>query len=305
MSPADDRDTPSDSPLDTPLDPPLDPRIHPYRDDLAADFLEGRVESRSFVRGRECRAGSAFVPVMTKPDVGALQSTELLFGEPFTVYEKTGGWSWGQCGHDGYVGYAPANAIFNNLPEPTHWVTASRSLVFPDAKGEYPPSMGLSLGALVGVEAREGDYAKLATGGWMFGSHLAALGETRPDFIATASMFSRVPYLWGGRGGQGIDCSGLIQVALAAAGTPAPRDSDQQADAIGLDVPIPGDPADLEAGDIVFFPGHVGFYLGAGALLHATSHDMMVATHSLVDVLQRVMERHGKGITRVRRLETE
>ncbi len=297
MSPADQPDPPSDS--------PLDPRIHPYRDDIAADFLEGRVDAKTFAAGKPCRAGSAFVPVMTKPDKAELQSSELLFGEAFTVYEEKDGWSWGQCGHDGYVGYAPTADIFGTLPEPTHWLTAVRSLVFPDPKGEYPATMCLNMTARVAIEEEDGDYVKLASGGWMFGNHLAPIGETRPDFVATAAIFSRVPYLWGGRGGQGIDCSGLVQVALAAAGIDCPRDSDQQADSIGLDVPVPDDQALLEAGDIVFFPGHVGFYLGSGALLHATSHDMMVATHSLVDVLARVQMRHGKGITRVRRVKTE
>ena len=33
------------SSADTPLAPPLDPRTYPYRDDIAADFLEGKVET--------------------------------------------------------------------------------------------------------------------------------------------------------------------------------------------------------------------------------------------------------------------
>jgi len=279
-----------------------DPRTHPYRDDIAADFMEGKVEAKTFVKGEGRRLGAASAPVMTKPDGGALQGSELLFGEAFTVYEDAGGWSWGQCGHDGYVGYVPSEALSGDVPEPTHWVTAVRSLVFPDPKGEYPPGLSLSMTARVAVDGEEGDYVRLATGGWMFSKHLAAVGETRPDFIDTAWRFRRVPYLWGGRGGLGIDCSGLIQVPLAAAGVAVPRDSDMQARELGDEVPVPGDLASLRAADILFFPGHVGVYLGNGEMLHASSHDMMVAIHPLGDILERMHARHGKGITGVRRV---
>ncbi|NQU61821.1 MAG: C40 family peptidase [Rhodospirillales bacterium] len=284
----------------------LDPRTHPFRGDIAADFLEGKVEAQAFVPGKKHRLGVAWAPVMTKPGPVELQATELLFGEAFTVFDDKDGWSWGQCGHDGYVGYVKTRSIYSNLPEPTHWVAAMRSLVFPDNKGEYPSLMSLSMMARVSVEASvedgEGDYAKLASGGWVFKKHLAALGDSRPDFVATASVFSRTPYLWGGRGGQGIDCSGLIQVALGAAGIDCPRDSDQQAEAIGVDVDVPEDGLGLEPGDIVFFPGHVGIHLGSGAFLHASSAEMMVATHSLSEVIERIRKKKGQGITRVRRL---
>ena len=303
MSPADE---------ETLLDPPLDPRIHPYRNDVAADFLEGRVSAKSFVAGKKKRAGVPWTPVMSKPNppesvsgpggTEVLQATELLFGEAFSVFEDKDGWSWGQCGHDGYVGYVKSTDLFGTLPEPTHWVCAVNALVFPDPKGEYPPLMRLSMIAGVAVDTVEGDYARLASGGWMFNKHIAPIGEIRTDFVATASMFNRAPYLWGGRGGQGIDCSGLIQVPLAAAGISTPRDSDQQAVTIGEDLGAPEDLGVLRPGDIVFFPGHVGLSLGSGALLHASSHDMMVVTHSLDMVVERMVERHGQGITRVRRV---
>ncbi|MCH7551195.1 MAG: C40 family peptidase [Proteobacteria bacterium] len=296
------------SPADAPLDSPLDPRTHPYRDDVAADFLEGKVKSKSFVAGRQRRLGTAQSAVMTKPVTansieGVMQASELLFGEAFTVYDESNGWAWGQCGHDGYVGYVAAADLYGNLAQPTHWVTAVRSLVFPDPKGEYPAMMSVSMTAQVALDKEEGDYVRLASGGWMFRNHLAPLGEIRSDFIATAQIFTRVPYLWGGRGGLGVDCSGLVQVPLAAAGIAVPRDSDQQADAVGEDVEVPEDASKLEPGDILFFPGHVGFYLGSGAFLHASSHGMMVATHTLSEVLERIDERHGTGITRVRRVE--
>ena len=54
------------------------------------------------------------------------------------------------------------------------------------------------------------------------------LGETEPDFVAVAERFLGVPYLWGGKTSLGLDCSGLVQLSLAAAGIAAPRDSDMQ-----------------------------------------------------------------------------
>jgi cell wall-associated NlpC family hydrolase len=286
----------------------LDPRVYPYRKDLAADFLEGRVEAESFVAGTEKRVGVAWAPVMIEPCpsiLGAsdvLQASELLFGEAFSVFEEKDGWSWGQCAHDGYVGYVKSSNLFRTLNEPTHWVSAANSLVFSDPNGEYPPQMRLSMMAGVVVERITGDYACLASGGWIFNKHIRAINKTQPDFMATASMFNREPYLWGGRGGQGIDCSGLVQISLAAAGIIVARDADQQADSIGIDILFSENISELLPGDIVFFPGHVGFYLGSGALLHASSHEMMVVTHSLEVVVARMIERHGKGITRVRRL---
>ncbi len=280
-----------------------DPRINPYRDDIAAASLRGKVEAARFVEGATRRVRIPFAALMTKPDRGALQGSELLHGEAFTVYEERDGWAWGQCGHDGYVGYVAAKALGADSPVPTPWVSAARSLVFPDAKGEYPAARGFSMRTLVAVAGEEGDYVRLAGGGWMFGKHLAPIGETRGDFLATATVLLGTPYLWGGRGGLGIDCSGLIQIALAAAGIPCPRDSDQQREALGEAVEIPDDPATLPAGDVFFFPGHVGFYLGDGRFLHASSFDMMVSVHPLKDVLARVRARHGKDIVKVRRIE--
>ena len=66
-----------------------------------------------------------------------------------------------------------------------------------------------------------------------FAGHAVPLGETAPDFVAVAESFLGTPYLWGGRTSIGLDCSGLVQLALEAAGHAAPRDADMQAAELG------------------------------------------------------------------------
>ena len=63
--------------------------------------------------------------------------------------------------------------------------------------------------------------------------HLGALDANASDFVAVAERFVGTPYLWGGKSVFGIDCSGLVQVSLNAAGTGCPRDSDMQCDGLG------------------------------------------------------------------------
>ncbi len=61
----------------------------------------------------------------------------------------------------------------------------------------------------------------------------ACIDSHAEDFVAVAERFAGTPYLWGGKSSLGIDCSGLVQVSLNAAGTGCPRDSDMQQDGLG------------------------------------------------------------------------
>jgi len=119
--------------------------------------------------------------------------------------------------------------------------------------------------------------------------------------VGTAEAFLGVPYLWGGRSADGVDCSGLLQLVLQRAGIAAPRDSDQQAATLGQALPVPWDCARLHAGDLVFFPGHAGIALGDGRFLHANAFDMRVSIHPLGDVLARA-EAAGQPVSAIRRL---
>jgi cell wall-associated NlpC family hydrolase len=74
------------------------------------------------------------------------------------------------------------------------------------------------------------------------------------------------PYVWGGNGPDGWDCSGLIQQAFAAAGVAVPRVVGPQYDAsTHIDM------RDLRPGDVVFYAdmSHIGLYVGDGTVVHA------------------------------------
>lgn len=124
-------------------------------------------------------------------------------------------------------------------------------------------------------------------------------GVKTNDPVEAARAFLDLPYIWGGRGGTGIDCSGLIQRSLAAIGIAAPRDSDMQMADLGTD--LPGGTL-LQGGDLVFFPGHVGMMVNADDLIHATQHFRKTVIEPLADVVSRIAADHETPILARRRI---
>ena len=147
---------------------------------------------------------------------------------------------------------------------------------------------------------RADDYLAVP-GGYVFAGHCRPLAETEPDVAATAERLVGTPYLWGGRSGLGVDCSGLVQLALRMTGRNAPRDTDMQAASIGEPFePGPG-LAGLRRGDLVFWKGHVAIMTGDRDMIHASGHTMTVAREGLAEAVERIGYLYG-GPTGFRRL---
>ncbi len=274
----------------------FDPRITPARLDLAASHLRGQVEAERFVDGELCEVQDAQAPLRREPAPDAPLDTEALKGERVTVYERNDeGWAWGQLESDGYVGWLPSNALGPLGPPPTHRVTALRTLAFPGPSIKLPPVEALPLGARIAITRMEEPFA-VSAGGYIPAQHLAPLDTAETDFVAVARRFLGAPYLWGGKTGLGLDCSGLVQVALTACGIACPRDTYMQESAFGQ----PVDLSDLRRGDLVFWRGHVGIALDRTSLLHANAFHMEVAIEPLTEAIARG-EASGSEISSLRR----
>ena len=118
------------------------------------------------------------------------------------------------------------------------------------------------------------------------------------DFKVTelSGKFLTIPYLWGGTSDFGFDCSGMVQRLYRFVGKEIPRNADQQRDftdtVSGFDSALPG--------DLVFFKGHVGLYLGDGKMIHANGHSASVSVDDLFEeseyqkLLMSIFEKIGR-----------
>ena len=276
-----------------------DPRVNAYTADVADVALEGRVSARRFERPVPHRLMEGTSEMMrSAPEPGATCVSELLPGQRFDIVDQTEGWAWGFSAHDHYVGYIRSEHLRTDVPTRTHRIVAPLALCFqrPDIKSEV--AMTLPLSAEIAAEDFDENFLRHRNGTFVHCRHAGARDKFDSDVVTIAEFFLGTPYRWGGRQRAGIDCSGLVQIALAACGIFAPRDSDQQAGALGEDVTG----SQLRRGDLVFWPGHVGIMQNETRLLHANAHWMTTLAEPLDDVDARIKAENPQAEMRVKRI---
>ena len=265
-----------------------DPRVTPIRGDLADIALAGRFFAPHYVAPQLHRAKADGAMLRKAGNHDAEAVSQILPGESFALLDSAGDWGWGYSGHDSYCGYVRLDSIARAAPEPTHVVHVRQALVFAEPSIKTRMVASLPMGSRIAVQgASECGRFFAVEGGWMSVRHALALDALACDPVDRALQLIGAPYLWGGRSGDALDCSGLVQLVLMLAGHAAPRDSDQQRDALGRAL---ADAEPLQRGDLVFFPGHVGIMMDGDTLVHANAHWMQVVAEPLADVIARFPE---------------
>jgi hypothetical protein len=283
----------------------LNPRLNAFRTDLADEALKDLVPAPRYAVGEAATVCALLADLRRDPSQTAALDSQLLLGERLKVFDIAGDWAWVQNEADGYVGYVAAELIARRAVTPTHRVVVPRTILFskPDIKSR---SLGyLSLGSRVAGNDEQGKFLKVeepnvGREAWLYRPHLFALDDFLSDHVSCARRFLETPYLWGGRSAFGLDCSALVQLALAERGIFVQRDSSMQETTVGMARPPEEPPA---YGDLIYFPGHVAIALNATEVIHANAHSLSVVVEPLDDLVARVRaESGGTGITAIRRI---
>ncbi len=276
--------------------PDLDNRLHAYRPDLADVKLRGRTDAKKFVEGVTMEVVVPVAAIHREASSTSMQSTQALFGEKLTAFEITDSWIWCQLERDSYVGYIAKSSVSNDLTKPTHRVSVPSTFLYPvpDIKSQTP--VNLPMNARLQILASEEKFSRLSNGNYVFAKHVRPLEEFESDFVNVAEKFLDVPYYWGGKTAQGLDCSGLVQTSLEVCGISSPRDTDMQETQLGQNLLI-NDLDGLRRGDLVFWKGHVGIMLDQKILLHANGYHMMTVKEPLAEAVARIAD----PITSIRR----
>jgi cell wall-associated NlpC family hydrolase len=255
--------------------------------------------NRPGIEGKPARIVFACADVQKAPRRDAMRMTQALMGEAVRVFEAQEGWAHVQLEADGYVGFVEEEVLAARGPAPTHWLSVPSSFAYPAADLKTSPVQELFFGTRLTIISIEGQYARTSQGGFLPVSHVKPIGEWRSDPAHIASEFLHVPYLWGGKTARGLDCSGLIQLALNACGISALRDTDMQEISLGRALAA-GEA--LQRNDLVFWKGHVGILSNPKTLIHANGTHMQVVEEPLAQAIARIAA-GATEVTSIRRLQ--
>ncbi|MFZ5708955.1 MAG: NlpC/P60 family protein [Pseudomonadota bacterium] len=279
----------------SPAASPADPRITPANGRVAHLSLRGRVPALRFVAGEPARIARPLADLLDAP--GGRRQRQVLRGERVLVLEREAGFAFVQSSRNGYCGYVPESALGKDTPA-THWVRAPATHLYPEPDIKAPEIGSVSIGARLAVTGAAGQFLATDAGEYVPQVHLQPVGTWAPDPVEVALGLLGTPYLWGGNSRAGLDCSGLVETALAACGRACPGDSDLQEKALGTRLPDGTSPA---RGDLVFWRGHVAMATGDGRIVHATAHAMAVILEDFGQAVARIDASGGGMPTSLRR----
>ena len=276
-----------------------DKRTTPIRGDLADISLAGKLFAPHYAVPM-LRTGIAPVTeIHAEAHVTSMPVSALMHGEEFAVLDVAGEWAWGYCLHDNYLGYVRFAELGDDF-DATHIVSAPATLLVSAPSTKAPVLARYPMGAqlLCGSPSECGNYLACENG-FVPLAHLSEIGRVAASPADLAEQLIGTPYSWGGRSGDAIDCSGLVQLVFGLKGHMPPRDADMQQADFGEEL---ADGDVLQRGDLVFFPGHVGIMTDATHMLHANAHWMAVVVEPLADVVARLAPDHEQPIIARRRI---
>src|SRR5680860_198528 len=242
------------------------------------------------------------ITVINEPIVDVFQSsntnservTQALFAEQVKIIAETPGWSKVEV-KDGYIGWIESSKITI--------IDSEFKTVYSDMEGTSPIET-LTLGTELYLIKKTENWYEVAlpmnTSGWIETTDALRLQAGVPipittgvEFVNTAKKFLGVPYLWGGVGAWGIDCSGLTYISSRVNGVDLPRDAQPQYDAIPTS--IAPTITDMLPGDLMFFSKaigsstitHVGIYIGNNQFIQALGGESTVITSLSSDYLKQ------------------
>ena len=220
-----------------------------------------------------------------KPSVKSEIVTQMIYGDSFSISNKSKKWLKIKIKEDNYEGYIK-NKKFSNFLKPTHKVNTLKAKIF-----KFPNRIKINeitFGSKIKVIDDNSKFLKLAKG-WIKKDDVKPISYKEKDLFKKITIFKNIKYKWGGKSFKGIDCSALIQVLLNFNNKFCPRDAKDQFKYFKKNINL----KNIKKNDIIYWKGHVAVALSSKKLIHAYGPMKKTVIMDINQVIKRI-ERTAK-----------
>ena len=187
-------------------------------------------------------------------------SSQILYGEKFSIIKKYKDWYKIKTDYDKYVGFIKSKKFKEFTHKPTHKVSSLKANVFSKPFKSSKIKMKLGFASLLQIKSRRNNFLNFDNY-WIQKSDVVPINYKEKIFNRI-TIFKNVKYKWGGKKFDGIDCSGLVQVFYKFNNLYCPRDTGPQFRYFKKFKSI-------KKNAIIFWKGHVAVCLSKRKLIHA------------------------------------
>ena len=202
------------------------------------------------------------INIHKKMSVKSEITTQMIYGESFSIIKKGKKWLKIKIKEDNYTGYV-VNKNFSQYLKPSHKIAILKAKVykFPNKRNEINK---LTFGSKIKVLDKKANFLKFEKG-WISLKDIKPISYKEKNFFNKINIFKNIKYKWGGKSFKGIDCSALIQVFLNFNNKFCPRDAKDQLRFFKKNKSS----KNFKKNDIIYWKGHVAAVLSNDKLIHA------------------------------------
>ena len=232
-----------------------------------------------------------------KPSSNSEITSQILYGEKFTILSKKNNWLKIKTNYDHYTGYIKKNNFYEKF-KPTKKIHKLQSRIHIFKNGKFKSTNNfLYFGSGIVSKKVNKNFIEFENNKWIRKKDVKKINHFEKNFSKIFKLFLNAKYLWGGKTSNGIDCSALIQIYFYYNRVFFPRDTKDQIKFCKKKfVKI------FTKGDIIFWKGHVGLCLNKSKFIHAYGPEKKVLIMPIVTTIKKIYETANLRIKKISKI---
>ena len=229
-----------------------------------------------------------------KPSVKSEIVTQMIYGDSFSIYNKSKKWLKIKIKEDNYKGYIK-NKKYSNFLKPTHKINTLKAKIF-----KFPNRIKINeitFGSKIKVIDDNSKFLKFAKG-WIKKIDAKPISYKEKYPFRKITSFKNIRYKWGGKSFKGIDCSALVQVFLNFNNRFCPRDAKDQVKYFRKNIKL----KNIKKNDIIYWKGHVAVALSNKKLIHAYGPMKKTVIMDINQTIKRIEQTAKLKVIGIKRL---